>query len=112
MMMDEATAGDIGGGVSSTDTWSVTCSGEHVGVDGNADTAAGVGVLSAASGLRLPGGKDTVKTSSVSSPSPVGSCGGVGARGWDGCAGAWTNTSEPVPGSLTRYEGPWLGRGR
>jgi hypothetical protein len=111
-MMDEVTmAGDTGGGFDSTGAWSVTCSGEHAGVgDGGDDTTACVGVLLATSDLRLPGGKDTVKTSLLSSP--TGSRGGVKARGWEGCTGARTMAPEDVPGSLTRYEGTSPGRGR
>jgi len=86
LLVDAAT-GDIGGGTDTTDASLVTCSGGDVGTgEGGAATAAGVGVSSVASGLRLPRGNDTVKTSSPSSV-PV-SRAGVRARGREGCAEA------------------------
>lgn len=100
MTIDEATGEGIDGGIDSIDG-SVTSSGEDADVgEESRDTAAGVGVLSAGSGLGLPGGKDTVITSSLSLP--TGSREGVGGGGCEGCAGACTTTSEHVPGSLTR----------
>ena len=88
LVVDAATTGDVGGGTDTNDGSLVTCSGGDVGMGegGTAATAAGVGVLSVASGLRSPRGNDTVKASSPSS-FPV-TRGGVGTRGGESCAEA------------------------
>lgn len=111
LAVDVGIAGDIDGGTETTDASSITRSGGDLGFgEGGAATAVGVGILSVASGLRSPRGKDTVKTSSPSS-FPT-SRGGIGARGGEDCVEAWTITSARVPESLTRYAGPCPGRGR
>ena len=99
------TAGDFDGDDTNSDVASATCSREDVGVGESTGATAGVRVLSVTSGLRLPRGKDTTKTSSPSSG--AASRGGVGARGGGRWAEECTMASELVPESLTRYVEPW-----